>query len=104
MKLTRIYCGLDTNGHDVDAKKVALNLAAKYFPNGHTVYEANGRWNGEVGVIDEPTIVVEVMSGNSESERACHHKAVQLFAGNYKDHAKQESVLITSQDIDAWFV
>ena len=104
MKLTRIYCGLDTNGHDVDAKEVALDLAAKYFPNGHTVYDANGRWTGEVGVIDEPTIVVEVLCSSDEIERDQHHHAVQLFAGGYKTGAYQESVLVTSQEIDAWFV
>ena len=104
MKLTKIYCGLDTNGHDVDAHKLALELAAKYFPNGHTVYEANGRWTGEVGVINEPTIVVEVMCSSDEIERDQHHHSVQMFAGDYKDLAKQESVLVTSQDIDAWFV
>lgn len=104
MKLTKIYCGLDTNGHNVDAHKLALDLAAKWFPNGHTVYEAQGRWTGEVGVINEPTIVVEVMSGDGEVDKAHHHKMVQCFAGDYKQFAYQESVLITSQEIDAWFV
>jgi len=104
MQVTKIYCGLDTNGHDVDAHKLALNLAAMYFENGHTVYEAQGRWVGEVGVINEPTIVVEVMCGTDEVERTRHHQRVQLFAGAYKQQAYQESVLITSQEIDAWFV
>lgn len=104
MQVTRIYCGLDTNGHDVDANKVALDLAAKFFPNGHTVYEANGRWTGQVGVIDEPTIVVEVLCSSNEFERKQHHQAVQSFAGAYKEDAYQESVMVTSQEIDAWFV
>jgi len=104
MQLINIYCGLDTNGHDVDAHKLAHDLAAKYFPNGHTVVNANGRWNGEVGVIDEPTLIIQVLSGTNDSERAVMHKAVQLFAGSYKQQANQESVLITSQEIDAWFV
>ena len=104
MKVTRIYCGLDTNGHETDARKVALDLAAKWFPNGHTVYEANGRWTGEAGVIDEPTIVVEVVSGDSEVDRAHQHKMVQCFAGDYKNFAYQESVMVTSQEIDAWLV
>ena len=104
MKLTKIYCGLDTNGHNVDAHKLALRLAAEWFPNGHTVYEANGRWNGEVGVINEPTIVIEVMCGQDEVEREAHHFAVQCFAGDYKKFAYQENVLITSQEVDAWFV
>jgi len=116
MKLTRIYCGLDSihadkygnvcmyNGRRRSCKELALILAAECFPNGHTVYEANGRWNGRVGVIDEPTIIVEIMTGESEPERAQHHKMVQRFAGDYKNYAKQESVLITSQEIDAFFV
>lgn len=104
MQLIRIYCGLDTNGHDADANKIALDLAAKYFPNGHTVYDANGRWSGAVGVIDEPTIVVEVMSPSAEIDADKLTHAVQLFAGAYKIQAYQESVLITKQEIDAWFV
>ena len=104
MQVTRIYCGLDTNGHDVDANRVALDLAAKYFPNGHTINFAQGRWSGEVGVINEPTIVVEVLCSSNEDERAQHHKAVQSFAGAYKQDAYQESVMVTSQEIDAWFV
>ena len=104
MQVTRIYCGLDTNGHDVDANRVALDLAAKYFPNGHTINFAQGRWSGEVGVINEPTIVVEVLCSSNEIERDQHHHSVQLFAGAYKDLAYQESVMVTSQEIDAWFV
>jgi len=104
MQLINIYCGLDTNGHNIDAHKLVLDLAAKYFPNGHTVIDANGRWTGEVGVINEPTLVVQVLGSTNDSELAVMRKAVQSFAGSYKQQAYQESVLITSQEIDAWFV
>ena len=116
MQVTRIYCGLDSihadkygkvamyDGRRRSCQELALILAAKHFPNGHTVYEANGRWTGQVGVIDEPTIVVEVLCSSNEFERKQHHHAVQMFAGAYKDHAYQESVMVTSQEIDAWFV
>ena len=116
MKLTKIYCGLDSihadkygmvcmyNDRRRSCKELALILAGECFPNGHTVYEAQGRWFGKTCVVDEQTLVVEVMVGESESERAQHHQAVQKFAGDYKDLAKQESVLITSQEIEAWFV
>ena len=92
------------DGRRRSCQELALILAAKHFPVGHTVYEANGRWMGKVGVIDEPTIVVEVLCSSCEIERNEHHHAVQMFAGEYKDLAKQESVMVTSQEIDAWFV
>ena len=101
MKLYRIYCGLDTNGHDVDGNEIARELAAKYFPNGHTIYEAVGRWTGEVGVIDEPTIIVEFMAGEQQILDGSAHKAVSRFAGQYKTQAYQESVLVTDTDVNA---
>lgn len=104
MKLYRIYCGTDTNGFDVDANKIARDLAAKYFPNGHTIYEAVGRWTGEVGVIDEPTLIVEFMAGEQQVADGSAHKAVSRFAGMYKNHAYQESVLVTDVDVNAAFV
>ena len=99
-----MYCGLDTNGRDVDAKKVALDLAAKYFGTGHTVYDANGRYVGQVGVIDEATIIVEAMcpSATIPADRMNH--AVNLFCQDYKHFANQESVLVTWQEIEAAFV
>lgn len=104
MKLYRIYCGLDTNGFEVDGEKIARKLAAKYFPNGHTIYNAVGRWMGEVGVIDEPTIIVEFMAGEQQVMDGSAHKAVSKFAGRYKIEAYQESVLVTDTDVNAAFV
>ena len=104
MNLVRMYCGLDTNGRDVDAKQIALDLAAKYFGVGHTVYEANGRYVGQVGVIDEATIIVEAMSPSATipADRLDHQ--VNLFCQDYKHLANQESVLVTWQQIEASFV
>ena len=96
----RIYCGTDTNGFDVDATQIVPKLAAKYFPGGHTVYDAVGRWTGEGGVIDEPTIVVEFMT----SDPSADEKKVSQFAGQVKNKTFQESVLITKTEVDAFFV
>lgn len=104
MQLVNIYCGLDTNGRDVDAHKVAHDLAAKYFPNGHTIVNANGRWTGQVGVIDEPTLIIQVMFSDADASANCGHDSVNEFAGNYKQQAYQESVLVTWQEIQAAFV
>ena len=104
MQLVNIYCGLDTNGRDVDAHKLAHDLAAKYFPQGHTVVNANGRWTGEVGVIDEPTLIVQVLFSEQDYATNVSHGAVSSFAGDYKQQANQESVLVTWQQIQAAFV
>ena len=102
MFLFKVYLGLDTNGHDVDSHKLALDLAAKYFPNGHTVVNANGRWSGSVGIIDEPTLVIEVLAPSADFDQIDHQ--VRMFAFQYKIDAYQESVLITHTEIEADFV
>ena len=104
MRLYRFYLGLDTNGANVDARDIANSLAASCFPHGHTVYDAQGRWIGEVGVIDEPTLIVEWMASSERIVDGSAHRLAQFFAGAYKDEANQESVLITQQDIEANFV
>ena len=104
MQLVNIYCGLDTNGANVDAHKLAHDLAALYFPHGHTVVNANGRWPGEVGIIDEPTLIVQVMFSDADSASGSAHESVNSFAKHYKFDANQESVLVTWQQIQAAFV
>ena len=96
MQLISIYCGLDTNGHDVDARATILELAAKWLPFGHTIIEATGRWQGEVGTVDEPTIIIQVFAERDSEARA--------LAGEYKGLCFQESVAITRQEIEADFV
>lgn len=96
----KIFCGTDTNGHNVDAESIIKERAAKYFPNGHTVYYADGRWIGEVGVINERTIVVEFLTDN----RLIDERRVSQFAADFKRYCYQESVLVTCQELDAWFV
>ena len=104
MQLVNIYCGLDTNGAAVDAHKLAHDLAAKYFPNGHTVVNANGRWTGEVGVIDEPTLIIQVLFDAQSVTAGISHQLVNSFCQDYKQQANQESVLVTWQEIQAAFV
>ena len=104
MQLVNIYCGLDTNGAAVDSHKLAHDLAAKYFPGGHTVVNANGRWTGEVGVIDEPTLIIQVMFSTQTVAANLAHELVNNFCQDYKQQANQESVLVTWQQIQAAFV
>ena len=104
MNLVNLYCGLDTNGAAVDATQIVKDLAAKYFGTGHTLFNATGRYVGQVGVIDEPTIVVQVMSPSATipADRLDHQ--VNLFCQDYKHLANQESVMVTWQTVEAAFV
>jgi len=104
MQVVNLFCGLDTNGRDVDASQIAHDLAAKYFPEGHTIFNANGRYVGQVGVIDEATIVIQVLSSSAAipADRLDHQ--VNLFCQDYKLLANQESVLVTWQTVEAAFV
>ena len=98
MKLFRIYCGLDTNGqmHPEIAHQAAERLALKFFPHGHTIYEAQGRWMGEKVACTEETLIIEVMTDDAQ--------AVYNLAGAYKQQAYQESVMITEVEVNASFV
>ena len=69
-----------------ECRALALIAAARYFPSGHTVTEAIGRWTSERGVIDEPSLVITVIT----DDRA----AVDQFCQTYKVAALQDCVLL----------
>ncbi len=101
----KIYCGTDTNGHDVDARQLALDLAAKYFPLGHTITEELGRWTTADGaIVTEPTVVIKWIASAELVRTNEADTAVSRLAGEYKDLAFQEAVLITRQQLDAVFI
>jgi hypothetical protein len=82
-----ITLGLESPKLTVDeCRALALIAAAENFPSGHTITEATGRWTSERGVIDEPSLVITVIT----DDRA----AVDLFCQTYKVGAFQDCVLL----------
>lgn len=98
------FLGTDTNGHDVDGIKLAYDLAAQFFPAGHSIREEEGRWMGAVGVIDELTVVVTWLVADELIHSGEADRIASRFAGAYKTAAFQESVLVERQTVDAFFV
>ena len=100
-----ISCGLDTNGHDVDANAIARDLAAEVFPDGHTIIEAQGRYlMRETGqVVDEPTLIVVWLAAGEQAAVSEANARVGRFVSRFKALAFQESVLVTRSEIDAVF-
>ncbi len=101
MNTFRIYCGLDTKGRlTIDqARETALGLACDYFPHGHTIIEATGRWQQDNAPVDEPTIIIEILTENADDEAD-----IYKLAGSYKALAFQESVAVTKTAIEAILV
>ena len=92
MQIHYIYCGLlSSEGTQEDMAQVVRELAIQFFPTGHTIHEAQGRWKGLSGPVDEQTLIVEGW------EVAGFGKPPYTeFAGAYKNQAKQEAVVIHS--------
>lgn len=96
-----IYCGLITGyDHDTidDNRKMARNLALGAFPHGHTIIEAQGRWDQGGVPITEPTTIVRLILDEADESKA------RRLAGLYKEAAKQEAVMIIKTNVDADFV
>lgn len=107
----KIFCGLDTNGHDeVDARALVEKLALKHFPEGHSIAEETGRWalrdsqGPTPNVVTETTLVVTWISSEVYRTAKEAELLVGRFAGAYKAKAFQESVLITRREIDCFFI
>ena len=97
-----IVCGLHTNGHDVDAHQLILDLAAEAFPGGHTIRESVGRWtliNGDS--VEEKTIEVVWLTEEPFDEA---WPLVAGVAADYKNGAFQEAVMVTHSEVNATFV
>ena len=78
-----------------ECRALALIAAAENFPTGHTVTEAIGRWASDRGVIDEPSLVITVITDDRD--------AVNLFCQTYKVGAFQDCVLLQiSQPETIW--
>ena len=107
----KIYCGLDTNGHEeVGSRAIVEKLALKYFPDGHTISEELGRWarrdhyGPTSDVITEQTLVVTWICSDVQNTDGKAERLVGRFAGAYKAKAFQESVMITRRDLDCFYV
>ena len=100
----QIFLGTDTNGHmpEAEARQLAFDLAAQYFPHGHSIREEMGRWQLEDGTcVTELTVVITWISTDEQDLNGDGRKKVSGIAGAYKTRAHQEAVLVTEQAIEA---
>lgn len=97
MKRHLIFCGLQTPHLTIDqADQLVKDLAMAHFPNGHTIYQAEGRWQGVMIECNEPTLVVEVWEVAGFGQ-----PPIGEFCVDYKDLGRQESVVLLTIPCEA---
>lgn len=91
---TRLYFGLGSSQGPVDSASFALfvdTAVTPRFPDGLTVFAAQGRWRGKDSVtLKEPSRVVEIIRPASDSAKALVH----AIADAYKRRFAQEAVMV----------
>lgn len=112
----QLFLGTDTNGRMPEgyelspatpnalaaARQLAFDLAAHYFPGGHSIREEMGRWQHANGsCVTERTVVITWLSSAEQDLNGQGQKAVYNLAGEYKTRAYQEAVLVTEQEVEA---
>lgn len=91
---TRLYFGLASPQGPVDSAAFALfvdTAITPRFPDGLTVFAAQGQWRGRDGAtLKEPSRVVEIIRPAGDSARA----KVAAIVGSYKRRFAQEAVMV----------
>lgn len=98
----QIYCGTDAPHIDAaSCEDLARNLAAEYFPHGHSVRIEDGCWRMATGeVVNERTVVVTWLTDSNDLTNA----NVGKMAFDYKNLARQEAVMVVRQEVNSFMV
>ncbi len=99
----RLFFGLRGSAGFVSEGEWALFLAETVtprFPDGLTVFQANGQWRGRGSRLEqEPARVVEIVHDDSPDTRSRIDEIVTI----YKARHQQQSVMVTRARIDVCF-
>lgn len=96
-----------------DARRFVLAKALEYFPQGHTVREATGRWRSDAPVrsagsnvyshtVTEPVIEVLWCTDDAQTEEG--RDLVGRFARECRDGLYQEAVMVSIERPEVFFV
>jgi hypothetical protein len=105
MVVVSLYFGRDEQGggfvSDAQWSAFAAGVIGRQFPDGFTVFDANGQWRDpSTGVVGrEPTKVVQIAAADSPALAA----AVKIVVAAYKTEFHQEAVGIVSNRACAAF-
>jgi hypothetical protein len=99
----RLFFGLHGSAGMISEPEWTLFLAETVtprFPDGLTVFQANGQWRGPGNRLEqEPARVVEIVHDDSLDARTRINEIVTI----YKARHQQQSVMVTRAHIDVCF-
>ena len=92
----RLFLGRDTPGggrvSDEEWARFVAEVVTPRFPNGLTLWRAEGQWLGDDGsMAREPVMVLEIVHDGGAPPGA--DAAIRAIAGEYKRRFRQEAVL-----------
>ena len=88
MKLYRV-CTENKNYQDI------TKYLDEHFPNGYTIINANGAWQG----VREKSLVIEIVGNISDTD-----DKIQKLAYWLKKYNSQQAVLVQIIDIEDWLI
>ena len=101
-----IHMGCDCPHIDQEAAEdLARHLCADAFPHGHTIRVDQGCWQMQDGsVVHENTVVCTWLATDQQKANGEAHAKVNRLAAQYKDLARQQACMVTTQEVFSVFV
>jgi Protein of unknown function (DUF3574) len=101
----RLFCGLSIPGGgmvtDEEWTTFVSEVVTPRFPDGFTVWRADGQWRGPDGVtVSEPAMVIEIVHRISLDD----DRAVMEIADEYRRRFRQQAVLRVSSPARMTFI
>jgi hypothetical protein len=100
----RLFCGRSIPGGgfvtDVEWATFLAEVVTPRFPDGLTVWRAEGQWRDASGIVHEPVMVIEVLHHGQPEAR----DAVDAIAREYRQRFRQETVMRVTVRARAVFI
>lgn len=100
----RLYCGRSIPGggmvSDVDWTRFMSEVVTPRFPDGLTVWRAEGQWREGTEIVREPVMVLEVLHAGDAASRA----KIEEIAREYRTRFRQSAVLRVTVPARATFL
>lgn len=100
----RLYCGRSVPGggmvSDEEWARFVAEVVTPRFPDGLTIWRADGQWREGAEIVREPVMIIEVLHRGDPASRA----SIEAIAREYRTRFRQSAVLRVSSRASAAFI